>query len=141
MNRRSVLVAAALTLPGCSTLAWSETATPPPDDEPVVAGSGDFPHEIRVVNARERAASVTVSVERANAIIYEATHQVRAETTETVAGFTRTRFAPEHRYVTVEATTPGGGSASVGVSVTECLGDVVIRIAGGGSVDMSYSIC
>lgn len=128
-----------VTLGGCSTLT-DTSPTPTPPDEIVVAGSGDYPHEIRVSNARDRAVSLTISVERGETL-YRADHTVAAKGDSVVAGFPVESLPEDSRLVTVRARDETGNSTSVQISISDCLGDVVIIVGQDGSLDSTYSIC
>lgn len=60
---------------------------------------------------------------------------------ETVAWFTEEAFPPERRYVTFRASTAPDETASVGVSVTDCPGDVFVSIADEAAPRVTYSTC
>lgn len=141
MQRRTVLAGIAAVLGGCTSLGLSSRETPGSDAPPVQGGSADYPHELRVENPLDRAVTLDVTVERDDSTLYEGSHEVMAGAETTVAGFTRASFPAERRYVTVRVTTPGNETASVGVSVTDCLGDVVVTFADDGTPQMTYSVC
>ena len=141
MQRRTVLAGVLATLGGCASIDLSGEETPGSDAPPVQAGPAEYPHAIIVENGLDRAVTLDLRVEREGSTIYDRSHEVRSSAEETVAGFTRVAFPPDRRYVTVRAATADGGSASVGVSVTDCLGDVVVSVSAGSGPRLTYSVC
>ena len=141
MQRRTVLAGVLAALGGCASIDLSGEETPGSDAPPVQAGPAEYPHAIIVENRLDRAVTVNLRVERDGTTIYDRSHEVRSGAEKTVAGFSRVAFQPDRRYVTVRAATPDGGSASVGVSVTDCLGDVVVTLKPGGTPKVTYSVC
>jgi len=142
VSRRSVValaLAAVLVTSGCAGFSSSPRTTTPPDTI-VVAGSGDYPHEIRVSNARDEAITLTVLVER-DETLYRADHTVAANSDSVVAGFSVESLPENSRLVTVTARDERDNSTSVEVSISGCLGDVVIIVGQDGTLDSTYSIC
>lgn len=141
MKRRTVLVGVAAALGGCTSVDWPDV-DPPGDDRPLVSASpGDYPHVVRADNSLDRAVSITLTVREGDSTMYEGRHEVGAENAGVLVGFTRETFPPERQYVTVTATTDDGGTASVGVSITACLGNVVVTFTDDGEPSITYSIC
>lgn len=124
---------------GCSALSDSSPTSTPPD-EFVVAGSGEYPHEIQVSNARDEEITLTILVEREETV-YRADHTVAANGDSTVGGFTVESLPADSRLVTVTARDARGNSTSVEVSISGCLGDVVIIVGKDGTLDSTYSTC
>lgn len=141
MKRRTVLLAIATGLAGCTSFGSSEEATPGGDQPLVAAGAADYPHAIRVDNPLDRSIELTLSVEQDGATMYEGQYEVGAGAERTLAGFTKETFPTERRYVTVTAETADGLVGSVGVSVTDCLGNVIVTFDEGGAPRITYSIC
>lgn len=113
--------------------------TPIVDDAAV-----DYPHEIVVANSLVEALALTVSVERDGTVLYREEHAVPAGADTTVAGITRENRPEGSRSLTVEAVEAvdaSGQSASVQVTVTDCLGDVVFSFGEQGDLQGTYSIC
>lgn len=141
VQRRTVLAGISAALGGCSSLGLAGRETPGSDAPPVQGGAADYPHAVRVENARDREVTLEVVVERDDTTLYQGTHQVMAGAGTTIAGFTRSTFPSDRQYVTVTARTASNQTASVGVSVTDCLGDVVISLSEDGELGMTYSAC
>lgn len=141
MKRRTVLVGLAAALPGCASLDLGSRDTSE-DDQPLVrAGAVDYAHDIRVDNSLDRRVSIGLSVEQDGSTLYEGHHEVEPGVETAVAGFTRESFPSDRQYVIVRAETDGGEAASVGVSVTDCLGNVVVAFDEDGAPWLTYSIC
>lgn len=142
MRRPHYLLVALLlaaTLSGCTAFTDTEP-TPTQPETLVVAGSGDYPHEIRVSNARDRDVSITIFVEHGDTR-YRADHTVAAMTDQVVAGFTVESLPEDSRSVTVRARDVSGNTTSETVSMSDCLGDIVIIVGQDGRLDSTYSIC
>lgn len=141
VKRRTVLVATAATLAGCATFGPSDGDAPGGEPPLVQAGSADYPHAIRVDNSLDRPVAITLTVEHDESTMYEGRHEMDAGVEAVVAGFTRETFPADRQYVTVTATTADGLAGSVGVSVTDCLGNVVVTFTEDGAPWLTYSIC
>jgi hypothetical protein len=146
MERRAYLAAVAggtAASAGCATLPRLETTTPAPvtDGSVVQSGEGDYRHRIIVDNSLQRAVTLTIAVEREDALLYRETHTVAAGTQRTVAGIDRESLPEGSRGLTVAATSSQEASAGVEVNVTDCLGSVVFYFDSAGELQATYSIC
>lgn len=152
MHRRTYLattIAAAASLGGCARLpAASVPSTPegdtsgtPASDPLVESGSGNYPHDVRVDNSLDRDVTLTVTVDRSDARVYRRSHAVAAGTEAVVAGVTAETLPRDDRSLTVTAVDSDGQSATVEVSVSDCLGNVVFYYDPDGALASTYSIC
>lgn len=145
MHRRPFLATAfagLTTLGGCAGGApgSSPTRTAAPDSI-VASGAGAYPHEVHVDNALDREVTLTVVVDRRGTEIYREARTVAPATDAVVAGITVESLPRESRSLTVSATDASGDAASVDVSVSDCLGDVVFYFESGEGLQATYSIC
>ena len=144
MNRRTFLAGAvggAVTLSGCTTFTGSNS-TPTTVSGPLVsADGGAAPHAITVDNSLDRDVTLELVVERAGEAVYNDTTTVPAGTKRIVAGITVETLPADARSLTVRASNAEDGQASVDVSVSRCLGDVVFFYRGDGTLDSTYSTC
>lgn len=141
VQRRTVLAGALAVLAGCTSVDREGTETPNDGYVPVRGEPGEYPHEILAENESDQPVALTLVVRRGGASLYSGTHEVDRGSRTVIGGFTVEAFPPERQYVTVTATTADGESASAGVSVSECLGDVVVSLAESGAVSVTYSTC
>lgn len=144
MKRRAFLgaVAGSAALGGCAGLPGSAGSTTDrtTTDDLVPSGDGDYEHDIRVANDRDREITLTIEVDRGGERLYRETHTVAAGSDVVVAGFTEESLPEGERSVTVTATSDDGETASVDVSITGCLGNVVFTYGEDG-LEATYSIC
>ena len=148
MKRRILLgalgSASVVGLSGC----LGGTEDPPSDspssseaDDLVVSGSGDYPHPIRVDNSLEREVTLTITVAHEGAQIYQESHTVAERSDVVVAGITEVSLPENSRSVSVTASESSGNTASVNVSISDCLGEIVFYFGASGTLESTYSIC
>lgn len=145
MKRRRFLVtaiASGTTLCGCLR---SPVTTPAETPRPTVTSSlvvseGDNPHDIKVGNWLDRDVTLTIVVDRESKRLYQNRHTVAAQTERAVAGITEPALPEDSRRITATATGPNE-SASVDVTVTECLGDILFSYRSGDGLQATYAIC
>lgn len=156
MKRRTMLgalgSAAVVGFTGC--LSGDETASPDSDspsetdsdspsetDNLVVSGAGDYPHSIRIDNSLEHEVTLTITVAREDAQLYQESHTVTERSDVVVAGITEESLPEDSRPVSITARDSAGNDTSVNVSVSDCLGNIVFYFEASGTVESTYSIC
>lgn len=149
MHRRTTIALALTTLfalGGCIGFPGANPTTPvstptPVDTTPLVDdGDVEYPHDIVVENSLAEGATLTITVEQTTHTLYRTTHTVPAGADATVAGITRVSLPEDERQLRISATDERGGSATVTVSVSDCLGDVIF-FYDAGDLQATYSIC
>ena len=146
MNRRIYLTAvgtSVASLAGCAGPGDSGRATTaaPVDTGLVASHPGPYPHDIRVENTRGRPVQLTLTVERDDALLYRKTHEVTPGSDAVIAGFVRETLPPDERTVRITVETADGATQHVEVSITDCLGNVVVFFDESGDLQLTYSIC
>ncbi len=121
----------------------SETDSPSPSeaDNLVVSGPGDYPHSIRIDNSLEHEVTLTITVAREDAQLYQESHTVTERSDVVVAGITEESLPEDSRPVSITARDSSGNDTSVNVSVSDCLGNIVFYFEASGTVESTYSIC
>lgn len=144
MNRRTLLagfVGGAVALSGCTTFTGSRSTPTTVSGPLVTADGGAAPHAITVDNSLDRDVTLTVVVAREGEAVYNDTTTVTAGTKRIVAGITVATLPADARSMTVRADDDEDGQATVEVSVSDCLGDVVFFYRDDGTLDSTYSTC
>lgn len=140
----TLTVAVLLALSGCSAVPDSQSPSTPtetPTDSLVEAGPGEHAHDIRVTNSLADDVAMTVTVERNGTEVFRDASTVPADSNAVLAGFNRMTLPEDDRTVTVTATDERNRSASVRVSIYDCLGDVEFFYGAEGDLQGTYSIC
>lgn len=140
VKRRSFVAAVTgVAFAGCASRD-STAATTTQSSSVVYAGPGSRSHDIRVDNSRDHEVDVTIVVTHDDADVYRDEHTVDAGVERVVAGFGKESGTPERPTVMVSASDSTDQTASVEVTVSECLGNVVFYYEDG-ELQATYSIC
>lgn len=128
-------------LAGCTTEQHGPTTTVSPVTSALVeSGTGDYPHEIRVLNKTGQRMTLTLTVERDDELLYRKTHTVPKATEQTIAGITRTSLPREEREIRISATLDGQ-TRSISIRIDDCTGDSLITISSPDDFEITYSVC